>query len=165
MIEISNTTQNQSLVLFVDDATTIEADGLAEGEIVAYKLYRASTGEEFELNVSHKLSMENSTGLYYSDSFAGIAGITTSTTSISEMNGYEVQLYPNPAKDFVMIKFGAEVSCSANVSIFNAQGSIVKQMIVETGQSQMDVGSLEQGIYFVRIQNAEMNKTVKLIIE
>jgi len=70
MMEISNPDQNQSLILFGDDPTTIEADGLSEGEVVSYKLYRTSTGEEHELNIEYDFSMENSSGLFYSNSFA-----------------------------------------------------------------------------------------------
>ena len=165
MMEISNTNRNHSLILFGDDPTTIETDGFAEGDMIRYKLHRASTGEEFELNVEYKLSMDNSTGLYYTGSFAGITNMTTSTTSISEMNENAVQLYPNPAKDLVTIEIASRVSSPANISIFNAEGRVVKQEIVEPGQSQMNVGSLKQGIYFVKIQNTELNETLKLIIE
>ncbi len=165
MMQIAQTHTNQSLTLFGDDPTTLETDGFAEGDIIRYKLHRTSTGEEFELNVEYKFSMDNSTGLYYSNSFAGITNMTTGITSIDEMNNNDVSLYPNPAKDVVTIEFAAGISSSANILIFNAQGHVVKQMIVEHGQSQMNIGSLKQGIYFVRIQNTEFYKTVKLIIE
>nr|NQU91801.1 T9SS type A sorting domain-containing protein [Bacteroidota bacterium] len=165
MMEVSNAFQNQSLILFGDDPTTIEADGLAEGEMVSYKLYRTSTGEEFELNVEYSVSMENSSGLYYSDSFAGITNMSTSITSINEMNENDVRLYPNPARDVVTIDFATGAAYSANVSIFNIQGRIVMEKVIANGQSAMNVSGLKQGVYFVNIKTSGMNKTVKLVIE
>ncbi len=165
MMEITNSNQNQSLILFGDDPTTMEADGFTEAEMVSYKLYRTSTGEEFELNVEYSLSMENSTGLYYSNSFAGITNMTTSITSIDEMGADDVRLYPNPARDVVTIDFEAGAAYSANVSVFNAQGHIVMQEVISNGKSELNVGSLKQGIYFVRISTSNFTRTIKLVIE
>jgi hypothetical protein len=165
MMEIANSGRNHSLILFGDDPTTLEADGFEDGENISFKLHRASTGEVFELNVAYKSSMDNSTGLFYSDSFAGITNMTTGITSIDEMNNNGVSLYPNPAKDVITIEFATELNSSTKVSIFNAQGHIVKQEIVKYSQSQLNIGGMNQGIYFVRIQNAAFNKTMKLIIE
>ena len=164
-MEISNTNGNQSLILFGDDPTTIETDGFAEAEMVSYKLYRTSTGEEFELNIEYKFSMDNSTGHYYSDSFAGITNMTTGITSISEMNEYAVHLYPNPAKDAVTIDLANGSNDAATVSFFDMHGRIVMEEIISAGNSEINVTSLKQGVYFVSIKSSNINKTVKLVIK
>jgi len=165
MMEVGNTSLNQSLILFGDDPTTMENDGLAEGEIVSYKLYRTSTNEEFVLNVEYSMTMENSTGHYYSDSFTGITNMTTSITSIDEMNGYDISIYPNPARDVVTIDISAGNGDDVDVSIFNAQGRVVVQKNITRGKSELNVGDLKQGVYFVRINTSDLNKTIKLVIE
>jgi Leucine-rich repeat (LRR) protein len=165
MMEISNTNKNQSLILFGDDPTTLEADGFTETEMVSYKLYRTRTDEEFVLDVEYNISMENSTGLYYSGSFAGITNITTSITSIDEMGANDVKLYPNPARDVLTIDFEAGTDYSADVSIFNTQGRIVMQEIISNGKSELNVSSLKQGVYFVKINTSNFNKTIKLVIK
>jgi Leucine-rich repeat (LRR) protein len=165
MMEASNTARNHSMVFFGDDPTTIEADGFAEGEPITFKLYRASTGEVIELQVEYNTSMENSSGLYYSESFAGITNLTTGITAISEISGTHVHLFPNPAKDIVILSFENVANQTVKVSFFNVQGHIVKQEILKQSQSQINISSLKQGIYFVKIQNADLNKTLKLIVE
>ncbi|MBE0638430.1 MAG: hypothetical protein IH598_07915 [Bacteroidales bacterium] len=87
MTEVTNNVKNHSLVLFGDDLTTIEADGFAVGESISFKLYRTGTGEIIELHAEYKTFMENSSGLYYSDSYAGITNLTTGITSMSELFG------------------------------------------------------------------------------
>jgi|GEM_PF-1523172 len=165
MMEVSNTNQNQSMILFGDDPTTYDADGFTEGDLVSFKLYRTSTGEEFELNVEYLTSMENSTGLYYSNSFAGITNMTTGITSVNEMSENNIKLYPNPAKDHVNIEFATGNDYSANVSIFDAQGRIAMEEIISNGNTQLNVSNLKQGVYIVRITTSNNNKTVKLVIE
>jgi len=165
MMEVSNTNHNQSMILFGDDPTTYDADGFTEGALVSYKLYRSSTGEEFELKVEYLTSMENSTGLYYSNSFAGITNMTTGITSVNEMSENNINLYPNPAKDHVNIEFATGNDYSANVTIFDAQGRIVMEEIISGGNTQINVSNLKQGVYIVRITTSNNNKTVKLVIE
>gem|GEM_PF-3159345 len=86
-------------------------------------------------------------------------------TGLDEKIQALVRIYPIPAKDVICIDFETRKSTSANLSIFNPQGRIVKQDIIEQGKSTMNIGGLNKGIYFVKIQNAELNNTVKLIIE
>jgi hypothetical protein len=143
----------------------LEADGFTEAEMVSYKLYRTSTGEEFDLIVEYDLSMENSTGLYYSNSFAGITNMTTGITSIDEMGANDVRLYPNPARDVVTIDFANGSNNVATVSFFDMHGRIVMEEIISAGNSEINVTNLKQGVYFVSIKSANFNKTIKLVIK
>jgi uncharacterized delta-60 repeat protein len=86
-------------------------------------------------------------------------------TGIEENSQQQIRIFPNPAKGVVNYVFFTGEGNSANLTIFNTQGHIVKQEMVKQVQSEMNISSLNQGIYFVRIQNAEINKTLKLIIE
>ncbi len=166
MMEITNTKQNHSLILFGDDPTTTEADGFTEAEMISYKLYRMSTGEEFILDVEYYGSMENTTGLFFPDSFAGITNITTTITSIDEMDAATVSLYPNPANDVVSIDFGGELYTHALVSVYSTQGgNMVLQKRVTSGLSQINVGNLNRGIYFVKVETGSMIKNLKLIVK
>ena len=60
----------------------------------------------------------------------------------------EVKLYPNPTKDIIKIE-GIEV---AEVQVFNAFGQMVKTI---QGTNEINVSDLPQGVYLLRIADAE----------
>jgi hypothetical protein len=69
-------------------------------------------------------------------------------------------LYPNPAKDIINIEENGDKMVS--VSVFDSLG---QQIIGLAATNQVDVSSLESGIYFVRIKNSEGNYFVIRIIK
>jgi hypothetical protein len=165
MMEITNTKQNHSLVLFGDDPTTTKVDGFTEAASVSYKLYRMSTGEEFALNVEYSASFENTTGLYYSGTLAGITNMTTGITSIDEFNNNDVNLYPNPANTVVNVKIPSTIDGSAKVEIISLQGNIVLQQQVDSNDGMINISSLRSGIYMVEISANNFFKTEKLVVK
>jgi len=77
-------------------------------------------------------------------------------------------VYPNPATNFVNIdyNFPTEVA-NANVRIVNILGSVVKEQIINTQNStlQLDVSDIKSGIYFYSVLiNNEVYDTKRLVI-
>ncbi len=62
--------------------------------------------------------------------------------------GFSVQVYPNPAKDKVVIE-GIEAS---EVQVYNALGQMVKTVL---RTNEIDLSGLVEGVYLVRIADAE----------
>ena len=62
--------------------------------------------------------------------------------------GFSVQVYPNPAKDRVVIE-GVEAS---EVLVYNALGQLVKTV---QGTNEIDLSGLVEGVYLVRIMDAD----------
>ncbi len=75
----------------------------------------------------------------------------TSTNNIKTSN-YEA--YPNPANDMINIKGG---QITDKLTLFNAMGQVVKENI----GIQLDVRDLNEGIYFLRINNNQAIKVFK----
>ncbi len=69
-------------------------------------------------------------------------------------------VYPNPATDIINIEENGDLIVS--VAIFNTLG---QRIISSAATKQVDVSSLESGIYFIRIKNAEGNYFVSRIIK
>ena len=70
--------------------------------------------------------------------------------------GFSVQVYPNPAKDKVVIE-GIEAS---EVQVYNALGQMVKTVL---RTNEIDVEELPQGLYLLRI-DAKDGQVVKQIV-
>ena len=68
--------------------------------------------------------------------------------AVEENKDSEIALYPNPVRDRVVIE-GIEV---AEVEVYNALGQIVKTF---QGTNEISVADLPQGVYLLRIADAE----------
>ncbi len=71
----------------------------------------------------------------------------------------EAMVYPNPAKNMLHVE-GVGLT---QVEVFNIMGQSV--MNINENFETIDIGHLQNGIYFIRIKTTEGEKTVKLVIE
>jgi hypothetical protein len=75
------------------------------------------------------------------------------------------RIYPNPAKERITLEFEGTASGSSTVRIMNLQGRTVREIPVKGLQKLgIDVSDMEQGVYFVQVQSAQVVKTRKLIL-
>lgn len=76
--------------------------------------------------------------------------------------GQEVKLYPNPASGEVTIEYGDLTGL--NISVFNITGKIVYSVknTIEM-KTVIPAGSLQPGVYFVRIKSNKQQKMIKLV--
>jgi len=71
----------------------------------------------------------------------------------------EAMVYPNPAKNMLHVE-GVGLT---QVEVFNIMGQSV--MNINENFETINIGHLQNGIYFIRIKTTEGEKTVKLVIE
>jgi PKD repeat protein len=71
---------------------------------------------------------------------------------VNDINKQQVFIYPNPAKEKIMINTPGKVP--ANISLFNAQGILVKQKQSksQTQLKQLSLKGIAEGVYFVVIR-------------
>ncbi len=76
------------------------------------------------------------------------------TVNISEDNNIEVDVYPNPASDFVVINF-AKVSNFGKVEmqITDISGKLILEKSITSSETEIDIKQLAVGTYFIEIQN------------
>ena len=74
-------------------------------------------------------------------------------------HGKEAKVYPNPAKNMLHVE-GAGLT---QVEVFNIMGQSV--MKINENFEAINIGHLQNGIFFIRIKTTEGEKTVKLVIE
>ncbi len=89
-----------------------------------------------------------------------VAPTTTTGISVEENTLADVSLYPNPVEDVLKITSQEKI---IKLSVFNLLGQEVK--ILEPLQSsfEIDLSSLEMGVYLVNMQAAEHRGTYKII--
>lgn len=82
----------------------------------------------------------------------------TPTSSLME-NDIKVELYPNPAKDFVTIKIAHQQV--VNIQLIAEDGKIVSSQ----KQTELDVTNLNDGLYFLKIQTDKTMFTKKFVVQ
>ncbi len=95
-------------------------------------------------------------------------GVINSTyTAVKEINSnFSVNVYPNPAKDFIRIKIGCHKQSVQKIAIYDVHGNrLFKKTNTNTGSSyRLDTSRLKAGIYFVEIQTHDTIHIKKLSI-
>jgi len=89
--------------------------------------------------------------------------VTKEDQGILTQDGYRVSIYPNPARDRIVIANAGALPIR-NVSVFNSIGSLVHTEAVTGSRMQIETGAWPAGIYLVRLQTAQGNITRKLEI-
>ena len=68
---------------------------------------------------------------------------------INEFKDSDWSIYPNPSSDFIQIN---GLKAETSVEVISCAGELIKQDEIG-GQCQMDISSLKEGIYFIRLGN------------
>jgi hypothetical protein len=119
--------------------------------------------------------------IYYPSSFTGFTGQNlvsgntienTNTLSASctlSSNDFDlaesIQVYPNPAKDFITIKFENNYDSTLEIEIFNNLGQKVIKQKIDSNQKIISLESLKAGIFVLKIISENKLKTFKIIKE
>ena len=89
--------------------------------------------------------------------------ITTSLSNMSqETKDYTV--YPNPAQDFIQLDLN-EINDTYQVSILDLNGKTIKLVEDYRDKQIIDVNSLSNGVYFLRVSDSKTSETKKIIIQ
>ena len=148
-----------SLMLNTDDVYTVDVDGFASDEIITYKLYRPSTGETFDLEVSYDPSLDN-TGKFNTNGFSAISQLKMLATGIYQHSANNIRIYPNPTTGTFNIE---GIDKNISIIIFNAFGEEIYQNKLEL-PSKLDLSTQPKGIYFISIETNNKLFFEKLVI-
>ncbi len=85
------------------------------------------------------------------------------TNEVSSINENQIEIYPNPATDYIIVG-NEHIRSEQNIAIFDVFGNRVKaEEIYPTNQShRINISTLSTGIYFLKIGNEKPLKFVKI---
>ena len=97
-----------------------------------------------------------------------------STPSTSKSNNEIIEestnqlLYPNPASEFVYLRFNSTIEGASDIQIFNTGGQLVRRYPVNitrgNNQIRIPVNDLRPGVYLLRINKGELSMIRKFVI-
>ncbi len=159
MLTITNNTANEVVI----NSISVKDDLSYHTEHDFTLPYTLSVGESVEIEIYCDFAVKHE--LYDSElSIVSSLGeqivpiIWNCTIGLEENNALNVELYPNPMNDLLNIK-GDNI---VKVAIYNTLG---QEVISVENRNEIDVRSLNNGLYFVKVTdvngNASVNKIVK----
>lgn len=89
--------------------------------------------------------------------------IVSSTVGINESNVNAFKLYPNPTNGIMTIE--STLTGNVNVKVMDAVGKLVMNTIINNAKSTIDLTSLERGVYFIQLNNNDISKTIRVVLE
>lgn len=149
------------------DPDSNEAPALNDGDnavdnVEVVEINDATPGEEYTISISHKGELENG-----EQEFALVMS-GSKTLGVEDQHILEgVNLYPNPATDFVHIQLNNNKASDMDVTVFDMNGRrVITQSFRNTNtQETLDISRLNSGIYFVKINSDGQMATKKLIVK
>lgn len=160
--EILSITNNTADEVVINDITTLESNLY----LVEYDFtlpYTLMVGESVEVEVYCDFTLckgSYDSELYVVSSLGEqvVPIIYNGSVGLEENDMASVEMYPNPMKDVLYVEGDGVV----NVTIFNSVG---QQVLYIENRKDIDVSSLSEGLYFVRITDGRGNVAVKKIVK
>jgi hypothetical protein len=159
-----------SLVLLGNDTTVLSGSSLMLDAGPGFDSYLWSTGDTTQTIVV------NSTNVYSVEvSLGGCSGSDSITVTI--INGMQenhswngmINVYPNPAKDKIIIQAESKKEMDGIVSISDVAGRILIrkdfQFIGGLNSQTIDLSGLAKGMYFLTLRTSENSVTLNVVVE
>ncbi|GAA4827636.1 GEVED domain-containing protein [Algivirga pacifica] len=75
----------------------------------------------------------------------------------------EYKVYPNPASQRIQVQAPSFNDETSTVKVYNISGRLVKSLKVVDMKGGLDISSLDEGVYFIRLENELSSKTLRFI--
>ena len=97
------------------------------------------------------------------DEWVVVKGEVTTPEGIGyeEIEATQFNVYPNPATSTVFV----ETNGNAQVSIIDVTGRVVKEMVITDNVSAINIEDINEGVYFIMIQNENNRIVEKLVVK
>ncbi len=150
--------ENLQLIVFGDDIYTDAKDGLADGERMDLRVYKANENAVYQIDAA--FDAQFNTGIFESNATSIISGLKLSPLGFGEGLAAGFNIYPNPSNGLLNLQTNA----SWQIEIVNAAGQVVHNFAAN-GNTKVDISNLEKGVYFLKASNDSERIVEKLIVK
>jgi len=156
---IADKMQPFTICLNSDDEFADGIDGFEIGDVISFKIYKASSGETFDLMPTYNNAMN--CGIFEKNGLSEVTSVTLATTGSAERMMSHLKVSPNPSHGIFNIE-GANIP--ARITIYNAFGGLVfsEEVMLPV---EINLESKPKGVYFIKVETENTTYSEKLIIQ
>ena len=136
---------------------TYDADLLKSADDSLVILYRKDGSHEWE-RLNFTIKGNNNAGIITVENIQSgdyTLGVWNEKyVSLNENNKSDIEIYPNPTKDYLNIDLNNEIK--GKVTIVNQLGQVVKEINIDGKELTIDVKDLTSGVYFLNVRNEKV---------
>ena len=167
-VDLKDNAGNLITFTATDGTGTYSFEGLEDGSYVVYPddmSYTTTASPVINLVTGN----ETVTGINFKKNTATMTVDLYTTKVLSVVSGGSVSIFPNPTSGTLNIKWDDQAIGTANIIITDVVGREVFNAPVEitsvSGQSQVMLSGLKNGLYLLNIKSENVNFSSKLIIQ
>lgn len=91
---------------------------------------------------------------------------SSNKVGVDEMNdGFRFSVYPNPSNETIYINVEKGMKKGMSVNIYNSIGALIKAVVMDQNNQQIDVSDLSNGLYTIELKTFTGASKQKLIIQ
>ena len=111
-------------------------------------------------------------GNAFTNAIIAMPAVVTETLGVNDVMGHNFTftVYPNPVKDKAILAYQLPSEGSVVITVFNAMGTQVAQLLDERHESglhqvELNSSTLVAGVYYCRLTYGDVVKVIKMIVE
>ena len=166
-----DSTINDSLLLYLDNGIdTILIDSITHNSLNLMHQWnaRAVRIEDYAVNNTPFKLMVKATDYEGSENLmeAGFDYFLISegdVTSVIKPKENEILIYPNPTNGKSIIAFDRVLN--SEISIFNLDGKLIKKLVSDTKEVNIDLSNLSSGVYFLAIKSEDGKTEIRKLLK
>ncbi|MCK4678189.1 MAG: DUF5060 domain-containing protein [Bacteroidales bacterium] len=148
---LNDVSGNHSLALFGHDPTEVTINGFLEEEEIHLQVYRPSTCETFEVAALFDTNLPDQ-GFFKTNGLSKINALYLEPLDISTPKLHVViEVYPNPFSNLLTVYIPDIDENEAVINIYNIDGQLIRNEIINSRLSEIQLASFAKGIYFILI--------------
>ncbi|MBO5811155.1 MAG: T9SS type A sorting domain-containing protein [Bacteroidales bacterium] len=112
-----------------------------------------------DANQTHKTA--EVVAVYENGTSVAVAKIITAGDNVEEIIADNINIYPNPTKDFV--KLNAHGTQLKTIKVYNCLGMMIEEIEVNANEVEINISGYNSGIYFINIETENGNQIQKVL--
>jgi|GEM_PF-1175816 len=156
--------QNTTITLFGDDPLTENKDGFYNNENLFFKVLTNNQSKDVVFYIEDKpIDYE---ARFQSNGISVVSEIKFLSSNIQPQQLNEkISIYPNPAKNEIIISSRNNSIITGAVFIYNSQGVLLKAIYDFLNDQKISLEDFKSGVYILRLETGSEIITKRLIIE
>jgi len=171
VMEMLDNKQPFVVSVFGDDETTSMKDGMSESEPVAFVLFRTSSGEMLNLDMSYTADSPCE-GNFVSNGISIVKDVLISSTGTEISNflsGVDLRIFPNPTDGETSVKITGDVMIDGYLAITDSRG----QMVIQSEHRhqggisfrEFNFSEYSPGVYYLRLYSDNYINIQKIVVK